>query len=289
MPLAHAEVGVEVVRERVPRNAPSPSVTSSVRCQAGARARRIRGWCRGRSDGRGARPGRRGRSGRGSRPPASRLRPARRSGRRSADGAPRTGRAGSPAHRALEPVLLVDGHPRHSAALGGQGIAGAGQLLLLDQQLLRAASTLPETRLAACSWRVLLLARCTYPELMPFRRTRRTKLTAAHCALPVAAAGPGSAALGSLTRTSRRTSCMHASRHSKETRQASMRRSRTCGETHRPGLPSVPATKFLMLLDRDAGEGLAIAFFDSKRTCARTRRGAERDEPSGRLASASCR
>src|SRR5262249_44710949 len=43
------------------------------------------------------------------------------------------------AHRALravEAVLLLHRHPRHPAALGGQRIAGAGQLLLLDQQLL---------------------------------------------------------------------------------------------------------------------------------------------------------
>ena len=38
--------------------------------------------------------------------------------------------------RALEAVVLLDGHPRHPAALGGQRVAGAGQLLLLDQQLL---------------------------------------------------------------------------------------------------------------------------------------------------------
>jgi hypothetical protein len=37
--------------------------------------------------------------------------------------------------RTLEPVLLLDGHPRHPAALGGQRIARAGELLLLDQQL----------------------------------------------------------------------------------------------------------------------------------------------------------
>ena len=28
--------------------------------------------------------------------------------------------------RALEAVVLVDGHPRHAPALGGQGVAGAG-------------------------------------------------------------------------------------------------------------------------------------------------------------------
>src|SRR5262249_48012951 len=38
--------------------------------------------------------------------------------------------------RAVEAVLLLHRHPRHPAALGGQRIAGAGQLLLLDQQLL---------------------------------------------------------------------------------------------------------------------------------------------------------
>ena len=38
--------------------------------------------------------------------------------------------------RALEGVLLLHGHSRHPAALGGQRIAGAGQLFLLHQQLL---------------------------------------------------------------------------------------------------------------------------------------------------------
>src|SRR6185503_6189243 len=46
--------------------------------------------------------------------------------------------------RALEAVLLLDRHPRHPAALGGQRIAGAGHLLLLDQQLL--AGVLPLLR-----------------------------------------------------------------------------------------------------------------------------------------------
>src|SRR4051794_25704783 len=36
----------------------------------------------------------------------------------------------------LEAVLLLDGHPRHPAALGGQRIARAGQPLLLHEQLL---------------------------------------------------------------------------------------------------------------------------------------------------------
>ena len=38
--------------------------------------------------------------------------------------------------RALEPVLLVDRHPRHPPALGRQRVAGAGELLLLDEELL---------------------------------------------------------------------------------------------------------------------------------------------------------
>ena len=38
--------------------------------------------------------------------------------------------------RALEAVVLLHRHPRHPPPLGGQRIAGAGQLLLLDQQLL---------------------------------------------------------------------------------------------------------------------------------------------------------
>lgn len=34
---------------------------------------------------------------------------------------------------ALEGVLLVHGHHRHAAALGGQRVTGAGVLLLLEQ------------------------------------------------------------------------------------------------------------------------------------------------------------
>jgi hypothetical protein len=37
---------------------------------------------------------------------------------------------------AFEPVLLFDRHPRHPAALGGQRISRARELLLLGQQLL---------------------------------------------------------------------------------------------------------------------------------------------------------
>ena len=43
------------------------------------------------------------------------------------------------AHRAVGPVelvLLLHGEPRHPPAFGGQRVAGAGQLLLLDEQLL---------------------------------------------------------------------------------------------------------------------------------------------------------
>ena len=38
--------------------------------------------------------------------------------------------------RALEAVVLLDGHPRHPAPLGGERVAGAGELLLLHEQLL---------------------------------------------------------------------------------------------------------------------------------------------------------
>ena len=67
--------------------------------------------------------------------PALHARARRRSGRRPAAGAPRTGRAGWRDRPGPRSVLLVHGHPRHPAALGGQRIAGAGQLLLLHQQL----------------------------------------------------------------------------------------------------------------------------------------------------------
>ena len=38
--------------------------------------------------------------------------------------------------RALKGVVLLHGHSRHPPALGGQRVAGAGQLLLLHQQFL---------------------------------------------------------------------------------------------------------------------------------------------------------
>ena len=43
---------------------------------------------------------------------------------------------GHGAARTLEAVLLLHGHPRHPAPRCGQRVAGAGQLLLLDQQFL---------------------------------------------------------------------------------------------------------------------------------------------------------
>jgi hypothetical protein len=51
------------------------------------------------------------------------------------------------AHSALgsvELVLLLHGQPRHPPALGGQRVTGAGQLLLLHEQLL--ARSLPLLR-----------------------------------------------------------------------------------------------------------------------------------------------
>src|ERR1700728_4763897 len=38
--------------------------------------------------------------------------------------------------RSIEAVLLVDGHPRHAAALSGHGVTGAGEFLFFDEQLL---------------------------------------------------------------------------------------------------------------------------------------------------------
>src|ERR1700716_1389331 len=40
------------------------------------------------------------------------------------------------ATRPVEQVVLVDGHPRHPPAVGGPRVAGAGELLLFDKQLL---------------------------------------------------------------------------------------------------------------------------------------------------------
>jgi len=38
--------------------------------------------------------------------------------------------------RAVERVVLVDGRPRHAAALGGQGVSGAGLGFFFQQELL---------------------------------------------------------------------------------------------------------------------------------------------------------
>jgi hypothetical protein len=46
--------------------------------------------------------------------------------------------------RPVERVLLLHGQPRHPSALGGQRVAGAGQGLLLHEQLL--ARSLPRLR-----------------------------------------------------------------------------------------------------------------------------------------------
>ena len=51
--------------------------------------------------------------------------------------------------RPLEAVVLLHGHPRHAAALGGQRVAGAGVRLLLDEHLLPARPATPAGRRSA--------------------------------------------------------------------------------------------------------------------------------------------
>ena len=67
------------------------------------------------------------------------------------------------AHLALGPVeliLLFDGHPRHPPAFGGQRVTGAGQGLLLHEQLLaRTPPTLAATRSGVYSLRAVRLFR----------------------------------------------------------------------------------------------------------------------------------
>jgi hypothetical protein len=48
------------------------------------------------------------------------------------------------ARRPLENICRLNGHPRHSPALGGQGVTGAGLGLFLQEQLL--AGRLPRLR-----------------------------------------------------------------------------------------------------------------------------------------------
>ena len=51
--------------------------------------------------------------------------------------------------RPLEAVVLLHGHPRHAAALGGQRVAGAGVRLLLGEHLLPARPATPAGRRSA--------------------------------------------------------------------------------------------------------------------------------------------
>src|ERR671925_2256703 len=97
VPLADAEVLVEVVRDRVPGDQRPGHPRLPVLDVLLQRGRRTRAWCRGRSDGRGGRPGRRGRSSRRNRArDRSPYRGRRKSGRRSTAVAPRTDRADWP-------------------------------------------------------------------------------------------------------------------------------------------------------------------------------------------------
>ena len=63
----------------------------------------------------------------------------RRSGRRSAAGARGKVERARGALRALKLIVVLDGHSRHAAALGGQRVAGVGQLLSSTSSSSRAA------------------------------------------------------------------------------------------------------------------------------------------------------
>ena len=133
VPFVDAEIGIEVVGERVPWNRSIPCALSAARCRSAARAKQRPASCRGRSGGRDVRPDPRPWSSRGRHGQASRTRRVRRRrGRRSAAAGRRTGRAGRPGPRAPRTHsprrTAIHGSRRRSAA---RRIAGARLGLLL--------------------------------------------------------------------------------------------------------------------------------------------------------------
>ena len=156
VPFADAEIRVEVVRDRVPGHPPSPSAPSRARCSPGARARRMRAWCRGRSDERRGRPGpppsssrcRHGRAIRG--PPRLEERAIddqltatveQVEQARPADPGPRTRTRSPPAATASADARRPARHGRGSALSPARAVSGAQRPTPLTR------------RLEACSWR----------------------------------------------------------------------------------------------------------------------------------------
>ena len=139
MPLVDAEVRVEVVGERVPRDLlPAHRAPSSARCPAcGARetyasvvsrAFRCARWA--------TCVGHHGAAAAAALGPAGHARLEEEAVDDQLTAPVEQVEQARRAVRAVEAVVLLHGHPRHPAALGGQRVAGAGQLLLLHQQLL---------------------------------------------------------------------------------------------------------------------------------------------------------
>ena len=63
------------------------------------------------------------------------------------------------ARRPLERIRRLHGHPRHSPALGGQGVTGAGLGLFLHEQLLRVPPPTPAaTRPVVRAWQAVRLS-----------------------------------------------------------------------------------------------------------------------------------
>src|SRR5215207_5457336 len=137
VPLIHAEVGVEVVGERVPRPIPAhPSLVALDVLLRRARDIGERGVAGVQVGQVGHLVGAEGAS------RAAVLRPAGHAGLEEEavhDQLPASLEQVEQARRTvrtLEAVVLLHGHPRHAAPLGREGVAGAGQFLLLHEKLL---------------------------------------------------------------------------------------------------------------------------------------------------------
>src|SRR5262249_56030854 len=71
-------------------------------------------------------------------------------------------------------VRLLDGHPRHPPAFGGQGVTGAGQRLLLHEELLARSLPLLARHDRGCvhreiSFPVFLVSACLLPSYFSSR------------------------------------------------------------------------------------------------------------------------
>jgi hypothetical protein len=138
VPLADAEVGVEVVGQRVPRDdLPAhprlPALDVRVR---GARDERDRGVARVQMGGVGDLIGDPGAPGAAALGPAGDVRPVEEAADGELVAALEEVREGRRPVRALERVVLLHGHSRRPAPFGRERVAGVRQRLLLHQQLL---------------------------------------------------------------------------------------------------------------------------------------------------------